>query len=168
MQASVDGLPEEVRKRVFLRCHFILKKIFLPRQARDKHTEKLTQKYTFLQGYWILDLEPADGYAYGYGWIYACTEELGIVDEFVYFFSRTTSLPATLESAWLARCVMSKRPSSLSLFLLDISCETLSSFAKTGSGLVRGGKLKGKPAVVVWQGGAARDQHEGYGGDSAT
>jgi hypothetical protein len=61
---------------------------------------------------------------------------------------------------------MSKRPSSLSLFLLDISCETPSSFAKTGSG--RGGKLKGKPAVVVWQGGAARDQHEGYGGDSAT
>ena len=111
----MDGLPEEVRKRVFLRCHFILKKIFLPRQARDKHTEKLTQKYTFLQGYWILDLEPADGYAYGYGWIYACTEELGIVDEFVYFFSRTTSLPATLESAWLARSVMSKRPSSISL-----------------------------------------------------
>ena len=28
-----------VRKRVFLRCHFILKVIILPRQARDKHRE---------------------------------------------------------------------------------------------------------------------------------
>ena len=43
--------------------------------------------------YWILDLEPAEGHAYGYGWIYACTEALGMADEFVYFFSRTTSLP---------------------------------------------------------------------------
>ena len=35
---------DEVRKRVFLRCHFILKPIIiLPRQARDKHRES-TQK----------------------------------------------------------------------------------------------------------------------------
>lgn len=53
--------------------------------------------------YWILDLEPADGHPYGYGWIYACTEALGVVEEFVYFFSRTTSIPSTLEDAWLAR-----------------------------------------------------------------
>lgn len=54
-------------------------------------------------GYWILDLEPADGQAYGYGWIYACTETLGVKEEFVYFFSRTASIPTTLEDAWLAR-----------------------------------------------------------------
>lgn len=53
--------------------------------------------------YWVLDLEPSDGYPYGYGWIYACTEALGVAEEFVYFFSRTTSIPRTLEDAWLAR-----------------------------------------------------------------
>ena len=53
--------------------------------------------------YWILDLEPADGYRYGYGWIYACTETVGVVEEFVYFFSRTNSIPPTLQEAWLAR-----------------------------------------------------------------
>jgi hypothetical protein len=37
-------LQSQVRKRVFLRCHFILKMIIiLPRQARDKHRES-TQK----------------------------------------------------------------------------------------------------------------------------
>ena len=40
----VTGL---VRKRV-LRCHFILKTIFLPRQARDKH-----RKNTFLQANFV-------------------------------------------------------------------------------------------------------------------
>jgi hypothetical protein len=54
-------------------------------------------------GYWILDLEAAEGHPYGYGWIYACTEALGVIEEFVYFFSRTTSIPSTLEDAWLAR-----------------------------------------------------------------
>jgi len=57
--------------------------------------------------YWVLDLEPADGHVYGYGWMYACTDlPLGAgTDEFVYFFSRTSTLPQTLENAWLARSV---------------------------------------------------------------
>eukprot|EP01046_Picozoa_sp_COSAG06_P032957 COSAG06_NODE_3330_length_5494_cov_6.154402_6_plen_166_part_00 len=32
------------KERPFLRCHFILKMIILPRQARDKHRESSTQK----------------------------------------------------------------------------------------------------------------------------
>eukprot|EP01046_Picozoa_sp_COSAG06_P024242 COSAG06_NODE_1964_length_7968_cov_4.231033_10_plen_100_part_01 len=34
----------EVRKTPFLRCHFILKMINLPRQARDKHGESAPKK----------------------------------------------------------------------------------------------------------------------------
>jgi hypothetical protein len=35
-------------KRVFLRCHFILKMIFLPRHARDKHRENSKQSGVFV------------------------------------------------------------------------------------------------------------------------
>jgi hypothetical protein len=38
-----DNLLAEVRRRVFLRCHFCVKTIISPRQARDKHRES-TQK----------------------------------------------------------------------------------------------------------------------------
>jgi hypothetical protein len=41
--------PLPVRKRPFLRCHFILKTIILPRQARDKHREN-SKKDAFLGG----------------------------------------------------------------------------------------------------------------------
>ena len=45
----------EVRKTSFLRCHFILKMIFLPRQARDKYREvREKREMCFLQGAAVL------------------------------------------------------------------------------------------------------------------
>ena len=54
--------------------------------------------------YWVLDVEVRSGEsAYEYAWLYACKSVLGELDEFVYFFSRTATMPPTLKSAWLAR-----------------------------------------------------------------
>ena len=45
------GCPNPVREtRPFLRCHFILKLIFLPRQARNKHRETTQNKDAFPAG----------------------------------------------------------------------------------------------------------------------
>jgi hypothetical protein len=46
--SSDDGrCYRQVRKRVFLRSHFILNMIILPRQARDKHRESTQKRVVF-------------------------------------------------------------------------------------------------------------------------
>jgi hypothetical protein len=48
--SSDDGrCYRQVRKRVFLRSHFILNMIILPRQARDKHRENTQKEWCFRQ-----------------------------------------------------------------------------------------------------------------------
>ena len=54
--------------------------------------------------YWVLDVELREGESvYEYAWLYACESVMGDLDEFIYFFSRTSTMPSTLENAWLAR-----------------------------------------------------------------
>ena len=57
--------------------------------------------------YWVLDIEAPTSKdsvsPYEYAWLYACTDIIGFKDEFVYFFSRNSSMPAALQTAWLTR-----------------------------------------------------------------
>jgi hypothetical protein len=47
---TLDRIVRVVRKRVFLRCHFMLNTIILPRQARDKHWASTQKETRFITG----------------------------------------------------------------------------------------------------------------------
>lgn len=64
-RAQFTGSAKQARQRISLRCHFILKMITSPRQARDKPRES-TQKemWVFLQNATLVE----DWHVYGIAW----------------------------------------------------------------------------------------------------
>jgi hypothetical protein len=52
VEAGGEGLGKKTR---LLRCHFVLKMMILPRQARDKHRESTQTKWRFLAGMYAND-----------------------------------------------------------------------------------------------------------------
>lgn len=91
MSASVDGACPAIRLRLYQAdCNcWLTHWIYWVRGMALDYARRTGLPFA---AYWVLDVEQTPGHsdaAYSYAWLYACTSVMGVVDEFVYFFSRT-------------------------------------------------------------------------------